>query len=169
MISRRILAAAALLCALSAPAHTQTGSFPTGAGALTVPGTINGVTLDNAAWSTYTPNVASSTVGSTPATYTVNSARYKRIGKTVTVSVVVTVTDQGVGAAGSILIDLPFAASSATNAAWVGTSYEFAINGRSGRAFVTMGGTNMQCRDATATTYIATNNAIVAEVTYEIP
>jgi hypothetical protein len=140
-----------------------------GAGALTVSGTINGVTLDNAAWQTYRPNVASSAVGSTPAIYTVNSARYKQIGKTVTVSVVVTVTDQGVGAAGSILIDLPFAASSVTNAAWAGTSYEFANIGRSGRAFVVMGGTNMSCRDATATTYIATTNAIVAEVTYEIP
>lgn len=124
---------------------------------------------DSGAWTAYSPSIASGTVGVTPATYVVNFARYKQIGKSVTAVVSVAVANQGVGAAGSILIDLPFAATTAANAVWVGSSYEFSSIGNSGRAFVATGGTTMQCRDATSTTYIVTGNAVVAEVTYEVP
>lgn len=126
--------------------------------------------LSTGEWSTYSPSVASSTVGGTPATYSVNSARYRQLGKTVTVSVVVAVANQGVGAAGSILIGLPFnAKDTGVVAGWVGTSYEFSATGKSGSAYIANAGTTIQCRDATSTTYIVTGNAIVAEVTYEVP
>lgn len=124
---------------------------------------------DNTAWTTYSPTVTSGTAGGTSATYAVQSARYKQIGKLVTVVVNVGINNQGIGAAGDVVIPLPFTASSATNAAWVGTSREFSLTGKSGFAFINSAGTTMGCRDATNTTYIATGNAIVAEVTYEIP
>lgn len=124
--------------------------------------------VDNATWPTYSPTITSTTVGGTPATYTVNSARYKQVGKTVDVAVTVAVTNQGIGATGGIVIQLPFAASSAANASWDGDSREFVNTGRSGFAWINSSGTTMECRDATNATYIVTGNSITAQVRYEV-
>lgn len=162
---------------VAATANTGTGSVvratsPTlvtpALGAATAT-TINGVTLDNTAWTTYSPSTASSTVGGTPATYTVNSARYKQIAKTVYVVTVLTVTNQGVGATGDIIIGLPLAASSAVGASWVGSSREYSLTGKAGFTWVGTSGTTMACRDATNTTYISTGNIITASIIYEVP
>lgn len=128
-----------------------------------------GALVDNAAWTTYSPTVTSGTAGGTPATYVVQSARYKQIGKSITAAVNVSVSNQGVGATGDVVIALPFTASSATNASWVGVSREFALLGKSGFTFIGNGATTMTCRDSTNATYIATGAAIIAQVTYEIP
>ncbi len=122
----------------------------------------------DAAWTSYTPSsIASETVGSTAASYTVNSARYKQIGKTITVAVDVTVANQGVGNSGAILISLPF-----TGAAfhYVGSLVEYNTTGDAGTVFLALGATRMYCAKATyATSLIVTGYRIAAQVTYEIP
>lgn len=67
--------------------------------------TFNGVTLDNTAFSTYSPTVTAST-----GTFTSVSAtgRYKQIGKTVFVEIVITVTTAGT-AANTLQVTLPVA------------------------------------------------------------
>jgi hypothetical protein len=122
----------------------------------------------DAAWTSYTPSsIVSETVGGTPATYTLNSARYKQIGKTITVAFDVSVTNQGVGNSGAILISLPF-----TGAAfhYVGSLVEYNTTGDGGTVFLALSATKMYCAKATyATTLIVTGYRIAGEVTYEIP
>lgn len=119
---------------------------------------------DGLAFTPYVPTVTSSTPGGTPATYTVNRARYKIAGKRCLVIVDVTVANQGIGAAGDIVIDLPFPSLYGAP----GSSYEYSLTGKSGRAFVSNGVSVMRLRDATSTTYIATGNGIMASVEYEL-
>lgn len=143
-----------------------------------LPGTVAGVldtngqydllfTGDNSAWTSYTPTIASQTVGGTPATYTLNNANYKCLGKTCFVKADVTVTNQGVGAGGSIDISLPFTATSV--AGTPGSSYAYVSSAKSGSCFVGNSATIMRCVDSTPTTYIATGTSIVGSVTYQIP
>jgi hypothetical protein len=120
-----------------------------------------------AAWTPYSPSLVSSIPGGTPATYAVNKARYWLNGKTVTVTVDISVTNQGVGAAGTVNVDLPFAAAVA--AATPGSSFEYFATGKSGFCYIGNGATQMKCADATNTTYISTGKAFVGSATYEIP
>jgi hypothetical protein len=59
--------------------------------------TINGVTLDNTAWTTYTPTLAALSGTFTSASAT---GRYKQIGKTVFTEIVATITTNGTAASG---------------------------------------------------------------------
>jgi hypothetical protein len=122
----------------------------------------------DAAWISYTPSfIASETVGATLATYALNSARYKQIGKTITVAVDLTVTNQGVGNSGAILIGLPFTGAAF---AYVGSLVEYNTTGDGGTVFVNISATRMYCAKATyAATLIVTGYHFVAQVTYEIP
>jgi hypothetical protein len=153
---------------LAARMPALTGDCTTSAGAVaTTCAKINGVD-QTTAWTSYTPSsIASETVGATPATYTLNSARYKQIGKTITVAVDVSVTNQGVGNSGAILISLPF-----TSAAfhYVGSLVEYNTTGDAGTVFLTLGATRMYCAKAAyATSLIVTGYRIAAQITYEIP
>lgn len=78
---------------------------------------INGVALDNNAWSAYTPTITANS-----GTYTTVSAtgRYKQIGKTVICEGTVTTTDIGTGT-GATYVTLPVTAKSAT--AYAGSGY----------------------------------------------
>jgi hypothetical protein len=79
----------------------------------------------------------------------------------------VTVTNQGVGNSGAILISLPF-----TGAAfhYVGSLVEYNTTGDGGTVFLSENATRMYCAKATyATTLIVTGYRIAAQVTYEIP
>lgn len=122
---------------------------------------------DNLPWTDYSSSVASQTPGGTPATYVVNAARVKCWGKTCAVKADVTVTNQGVGAGGGIDVDLPFAA--AITAGTPGSSFEYAVSGKSGFCYIANSATKMRCADATGSTYIATGKAFVGSATYEIP
>lgn len=138
------------------------------AGVLDTNGQYDGLFVgDNTAWTAYSPNIASSTAGGTPATYTLNNARYKCYGKTCDVKADVTVTNQGVGAGGTINVDLPFTAVGP--AGTPGSSYAYVPSAKSGSCFVGNSATKMTCIDSTGTTYIATGTSIVGSVTYEIP
>lgn len=79
------------------------------AGDLFVAGTINGngVTLDGAAWTNYTPTVTA--VTGTITSFTILAAKFKRIGKTVHVRVSIQITDAGTSGNGND-ITLPVAA-----------------------------------------------------------
>ncbi len=70
---------------------------------LTVTGTINSVTLDNTAWTVYSP-VLTATVGTF--TTTTVTGRYKQIGKTVFVQGLILITTVG-SASGTALFSLP--------------------------------------------------------------
>lgn len=80
--------------------------------------TINGVTLDNNAWTIYNPSFASSTGTA------ITSGRYKRIGKSCFYSVSFTFTS---AITGNISVGLPFAATS------------LSVQGVAGRELVTSG------------------------------
>lgn len=122
---------------------------------------------DNLPWPAYAPNIASQTVGGTLATYTLNNATYKCNGKTCTARADVTVANQGVGAGGTVNIDLPFAAGG--TAAVPGSSYQYLPTAKSGACFVGNLATKMTCIDSTGTTYITTGVSFVGSATYEIP
>jgi hypothetical protein len=143
-----------------------TGDCTTSAGAVATTCTkINGVD-QTAAWtSSFTSVCTAQTPGGTPPTLTTNFSRYRQIGKTIIFSIGVTVTAAGTGA-GSILCTLPFTAAAFQ---YAGSSFESAATGKSGGVFISSGAASMSFRDASATTYITTANAVVATITYEIP
>lgn len=104
-----------------------------GAGALTIPGTINGVTIDNTAWSTYTPTITSQGGTLTDATIT-PTGRWKQFGKTAVVTMDIYIQDIGSGSpTGSLRATLPVAAAPYVYAASV---YEYAITGKTGGGFI---------------------------------
>jgi hypothetical protein len=133
---------------------------------LAVAGTINGVTLDNAAWTAYTPTITPQGGTFTGATITA-TARYKKIGKTVIYQADVLLTALGSGSpGGGLRISLPFTAAAFN---FAGTSREILLTGKAGSANVIASGTTLDARDATAATYIAAGNQIIVFVTYEVP
>mgnify|MGYP001617180801 CR=1 FL=1 len=90
---------------------STSGSFQVdGAGAVTagvvIAGTYNGVTIDNNAWTTYSPTVSSLSGGFTSASAT---GRYKQLGKTVFVIIDITITTNG-GGGGYVTSTLPVSA-----------------------------------------------------------
>jgi hypothetical protein len=115
--------------------------------------------------SAYSPGVTSGTVGATPATFTLNNARYIRNGKLCTVWANVGISNQGVGNGGSVIIDLPFTATGTHQA--LGSSEDIGVTGESGRAFVGAGGSTMHCNRYDNATYVVTGKVILAQLTYE--
>ena len=88
-------------------------------GSITIGGTYNGVTLNNNVWTIYTPTVIAQT-----GTFTsvAGAGRYKQIGKTVFLNVIITITTNG-SAANNVQFTLPV---NAVN----GTGLSPALNGR---------------------------------------
>lgn len=128
---------------------------------------INGVTLDNTAWTTYTPTISSTggTLASTGTTVTNIAGRYKQIGKVVYVQITGTVSVVGT-ASGTFFATLPITATSA--ASFAGASVETSITGRGGGASVNSGTpTLISARQADTTTYWTLNYVVVLTATYE--
>jgi hypothetical protein len=157
---------------VAATANTGTGSVvratsPTlvtpALGAATAT-TINGVTLDNNAWSTYTPTV---TAGSgTPTTVTA-TGRYKQIGKTVIVEMDITITAIGT-AAGSLLATLPV--NSSASGRYAGSVFEYITSAKSGACYINgpLTADKIQSRPADGTsTWWVNSYALAITVVYE--
>ncbi len=137
-----------------------------GTGALTIPGTINGVTIDNTGWFTYSPIVSAQT--GSPAIMSTASGRYKQIGKTVFAQIKVTNSSDVTGASGGLKATLPLTA--APNG-YTGSAYESRLTGRGGASFITEGApTLVQTSPAEGSSTWWVNNYIVnISVTYEVP
>jgi hypothetical protein len=108
----------------------------------------------------YTPTVAATTGSITSYTAT---AYYTRIGRQVTVTSFVTITNAGTGAA-TLTISLPFTASGSI--AFSGTGRENAVTGNALQANITAGGTVMNVVAYNNLTVIATNAQVRSTVTY---
>lgn len=118
------------------------------------------------AWTVYTPTVTAQTGTCTSCSAT---GQYYIIGKSITAKIDATVTTVGT-AAGSMIVSLPFAATSNN---FAGSGFEYQNTGRSG-AFVIVpsvnGTSNMFGRAADgSTSFFANGNKVVAEITYELP
>ncbi|HXO70785.1 MAG TPA: hypothetical protein VN838_17630 [Bradyrhizobium sp.] len=136
-----------------------------GAGALTIPGTINGVTLDNTAWTNYTPTISAQT--GSPAVAGLAGGRYKQIGKTVFVQITVLNSSNVSGASGGLKATLPI---TAVASGYNGSAYESALTGKSGGAFITYGAPALvQTSQADGSTWWVNNYIISISVTYEVP
>ena len=123
---------------------------------------INGVTIDNNAWVTYTPTLAAGT--GTPTT-TATQGRYKQIGKTVFAQFFVTVTTVGT-AAGQMQVGLPVTVVAGTGNNFVGACYN-TDNNKSGGAVAVPGSSICVTLDATGTTWWASGQHIAGTITYE--
>lgn len=77
-------------------------------GSITIGGTYNGVTIDNNAWTAYTPTI---TAGSGTITTKSATGRYKQLGKTIFLQMAITITTNGSGAV-SVNATLPFTGGS---------------------------------------------------------
>jgi hypothetical protein len=124
--------------------------------------TINGVTLDNNAWTTYTPTVTSQTGTITAYTAT---GRYKQIGKTIVLETDVVITTVGT-AAGQMIVTLP------TNSAafnYVGSSIDYGATLKSGSAFLkgSINVTSFTTTDATGATFFGASAKVASTMTYE--
>jgi hypothetical protein len=116
-----------------------------------------------AAWTSYTPTI---TAGAGTPTTVSATGRYKVFGKTVIVTIDVTVTTTGT-AAGAIIATLPLNSAAFS---YVGTAREHAIAGNSGAAIIA-GGTDATKTQAAASTGVFwANGAVVAmTIAYELP
>jgi hypothetical protein len=157
---------------VAATANTGTGSVvratsPTlvtpALGAATAT-TINGVTLDNNAWTSYTPTISSQGGTLTSASAT---GRYKQFGKTVVAQMVGTVTTAGTGTL-SLIMTLPIAAHASHS--YVGSAYDSGVSGKSGGALIlpSLSSGAVYTRDAAGVTFIANGAVVTCVVTYEI-
>lgn len=128
-------------------------------GAIT-PTTVNGVTIDNLAWTAYTPTLGtqggSSTLG-------INFARYKQFGKTITVNMSIVVTAALTGT-GFITATLPFTSANFPSA---GSAFEFAAVGVVGVSW--QAGNVSVMRAVLVGGTIVTGYTISATLSYELP
>jgi hypothetical protein len=111
-------------------------------------------------WTAYTPTVTSS-IG-TPTTVTASGA-YQKIGKTVIVRMLVTVTNAGT-AAGNMSVDLPFTGA---NVRQSGTGAEFTLTGDAAVVLLEANATVAVLRKYDFTTFWTTGAVIAAQITYE--
>lgn len=122
---------------------------------------------DNQPGTPYVPTIVSHTVGGTPATYTLNAAKYKMLqGKFCYVSGYLTVTNQGVGNSGTVDVALPFPALAGSPAN--GSSIELSTTFAQGGAYVGAGASVMRLADQNGASYITTGRIVVFNVLYEI-
>lgn len=126
---------------------------------------------DFGAWVDYVPVITAQTPGITPPTFTLNEAKYAKLGKVVVVFVSLNIVAQGTGLLG-ILVDppLPIAAGlGGLGISGLGVSYEFAATGFMGNAVPQSVGTFAQkitLRKHDATTWIVTGQSVVAVAVY---
>jgi hypothetical protein len=117
-------------------------------------------TLDDYEEGTWTPTITSQTGSITSTTLT--AATYTKVGRKVTASVSLTITNAGTGT-GSLLITIPHTAMAQ---ACVGSGYEGALTGNALWALVGASDNKIQVRNYNNTTCIGTNAQIIVTVTY---
>lgn len=127
---------------------------------------INGVTIDNTAWTTYTPTVTGTTGSCGACSITPITGRSKQIGKTVFAQMSLTIAAIG-SWGGALNITLPATSSTNQN---VGTCFESATTGKSGAGFIAAGApTLLSSRDAAAGSWWVNGYTLNCTVTYELP
>lgn len=119
-------------------------------------------TIDNVAWTTYTPVVTPA--GGAITAYTA-TGRWKKIGKTVYVETDVVITTVGT-ASGNMIVTLP------TNSAafrYSGVSFDYGATFKSGAGYINGGtdATKFQTADASGNTLFAASAKVVSSFTYE--
>lgn len=120
--------------------------------------------FDNTAWTSYTPTVTSSSGTATTVSAT---GRYKQIGKTVFLTISVTITAVGT-AAGQIFATLPTNASG--SGFYIGTAYESSTTGNTGAAAITLGQpSRVQSAQYGGATWWVNGYIVNFSVTYETP
>lgn len=107
----------------------------------------------------YTPTVTAAAGAIT--SYTLQSAKYTRIGRSVFATVQLTITNAGTGL-GSLLITVPYSASGAA----AGSATETAVVGFGGRTRIANGDNTMYCVFYNNTSMIVNNYVITASITY---
>lgn len=125
---------------------------------------INGATIDNLAWTSYTPTVTSASGTLTSASAT---GRYKQLGKTIFLEVDATVTTAGTGS-GGLRVTLPFASASFN---FTGAAYEYGVSATSGAAIIRFAQSTsfMSTVNSSGATFIANGAGVMFGITYEIP
>jgi hypothetical protein len=133
-------------------------------GAVSIPGTINGVTIDNTGWTPYTPMITSG--GGTPAE-AVGSGRYKVIGKTLFLEVVADLKMVG-SATGAVRATVPDGITPAMTF-FVGSSLEKKTGALMGTALMNgVGAPTYISILSSTTTYWVNGNSVAAGVAFEI-
>jgi hypothetical protein len=138
-------------------------------GALTVSGTINDVTIDNAGWFTYTPEITAQT--GSPAGGGSATGRYKQIGKTVFVQIKVTNSSDVRGASGGLRASLPLGLTAAAHG-YTGSAYESNLTGRGGASFITEANPawiQTSPAEGSPSTWWVNDYIVNISVTYEVP
>jgi hypothetical protein len=147
------------------PSNGQIGQWtgPTTLQGITSVPVANGGTGDTGtAWTTYTPTIGSSSGSGLVATAT---GRYKTIGKTIFLSVTVTVTSAG-SATGQLLVPLPVNAQGSNVQGLI--AVETAVSGAAAVASIlTSNATRAIVTKYDATSYIATGAVISISGVYE--
>ena len=110
-------------------------------------------------WSTYTPSVAS--VGGAITSYTIQSARYQSVGKTVLVCIQITITNNGTGST-AIDIGLPFTASAPAFVGGINVTTVASVVGS-----IAASGTAATCYKYDGTYPAATNDVLRFGFVYE--
>lgn len=110
---------------------------------------------------TWTPTITSA--GGTITSTSVSGAQYTRIGRQVTASVIVEITDAGTGT-GALLVSLPYTAGASTSA--VGAVLESAATGNMGRAYVPASSTVAYVAKYDNGTFIVNTYVLRINVTY---
>lgn len=113
------------------------------------------------AWNTWTPTIVSTT--GTITSYTLNAARYRRIGKTVTAAYDFTITNNGTGAT-SITLTLPVASGYYA----VGVGRETVVSGLSHAGTLPASSSTLTLNRYDNAYVGATNARLVGSITYEI-
>lgn len=109
----------------------------------------------------YTPSVAAAAGSIT--SYTLQSAKYTRIGRLVFATVQLTITNAGTGV-GALLISVPYNASGAAS----GSATETAVVGDAGRTRIGNGDNTMYAAKYDNTSFIVNNYVITASITYSV-
>lgn len=117
------------------------------------------------AWTTYVPIVTTATPAGSGFTYTVNSARYLKIGRLVFVNAWVTLTNLGTGpaASGTTNISMPFQAAQPAT----GQGTESAISGHMVQGNMSAGSNLLICKKYDGTTTTVLNAQIRASIVFE--
>jgi hypothetical protein len=131
---------------------------------------------ENTAWTTYTPASITPQFGAMTGATVSATGKYKQIGKTVICQITVAITSVGSGSpSGEIRVSLPFSAQTAAGSKYIGSSFESAISGDGGIAYVlgdsspAVSPTVMGLKDKSAATYWINGYIVTGEVTYEVP
>jgi hypothetical protein len=125
---------------------------------------INGVTIDNTAWTAYTPTVTGG-AGSCGACSVAATGRSKQIGKTMIAETSIAITAIG-SWSGSLIATLPATSATALNA---GVCFESSVTGKSGASFTGSGSPTFSTRDAAAGSWWVNGYVVTCTITYELP